>query len=138
MHVVLPLPRVQDNIVMAGTLDISENCCWMPAGWIYDNVLEQIASFIANEDNALANSLLAARTAGGTGYLDLRCCSRRELETIVRGAQNCLDSTRKQGGKAFYDSRFYPGFINQLESLLAMLSDALDDRGRIPNESEQI
>jgi hypothetical protein len=29
---------------MAGTLEVTEELCWMPAGWVFDTVLERMAA----------------------------------------------------------------------------------------------
>jgi len=42
---------------MAGTLEISDDLCWMPAGWVYDNVLERIAFTLKDKDAALASAV---------------------------------------------------------------------------------
>lgn len=57
---------------MAGTLEVTDELCWMPAGWVFDAVLERIARVLHPQDPELAAWLLAARTEAGGGYLDLR------------------------------------------------------------------
>jgi len=51
---------------MAGTLEVREDLCWMPAGWGFDHVLERIAEVLYPQDAALAERLLASRPADGT------------------------------------------------------------------------
>ena len=57
---------------MAGTLEVTDELCWMPAGWVFDAVLEHIAAELHTQDPELAAQLLDARTAANGGYLDLR------------------------------------------------------------------
>ena len=47
---------------MARTLEVTEELCWMPAGWVFDTVLERMAAEIDPQEPALAARLLAART----------------------------------------------------------------------------
>ena len=47
---------------MAGTLEVTEELCWMPAGWVFDTVLEYLAAELYSQEPALAARLLA------TGY----------------------------------------------------------------------
>ena len=39
---------------MAGTLEVTEDLCWMSAGWVFDHVLERIAEMLYPQDAALA------------------------------------------------------------------------------------
>ena len=50
---------------MAGTLEVTEDLCWMPAGWVFDNVLDRIAEVLYPQDTALTELLLAGVTHGG-------------------------------------------------------------------------
>ena len=63
---------------MAGTLEVTEELCWMPAGWVFDTVLERMAAVLHTQEPALAARLRTARTEANGGYLDLR---DMELET---------------------------------------------------------
>ncbi len=47
---------------MAGTLEVTEELCWMPAGWVFDTVLERMAAMLHTQEPALAARLRAART----------------------------------------------------------------------------
>ena len=58
---------------MAGTLEVTEELCWMPAGWVFDTVLERMAAEIHPQEPALAARLLAARA---WHQHSLRDCSR--------------------------------------------------------------
>jgi ribosomal protein S12 methylthiotransferase accessory factor YcaO len=53
----------------AGTLEVIEELCWMPAGWVFDTVLERMAVVLHPQEPALAERLLAARTEANSGYL---------------------------------------------------------------------
>ena len=68
---------------MAGTLEVTDELCWMPAGWVFDTVLERIASELHTQAPELADQLLAACTEAGGGYLDLRHRDRRTLGLLL-------------------------------------------------------
>ena len=61
---------------MAGTLEITETLCWMPAGWIYDNALEGIAEHLGND---LRERPLSSLTEINGGYLDLQTATIDEV-----------------------------------------------------------
>jgi hypothetical protein len=47
---------------MAGTLEVTEELCWMPAGWVFNTVLERMAAVLHPQEPTQAAQLLAART----------------------------------------------------------------------------
>src|SRR2546423_5269671 len=98
---------------MAGTLEISDDLCWMPAGWVYDNVLERIAFTLKDKDAALASLLLQSRIDENGGYCDLReCCANRFL-LLVQAADDAYAQVEREGPTPFHDPSFYPGFLEQ-------------------------
>jgi hypothetical protein len=72
---------------MAGTLEVTEELCWMPAEWVFDTVLERMAAKLHSQKPALAARLLAARTEANGGYLDLRDTDLDTLELLVHAAE---------------------------------------------------
>ena len=45
---------------MAGTLQIRDEATWMPAGWIFDGVLQIVADKLKTEEASLARTLLVS------------------------------------------------------------------------------
>jgi hypothetical protein len=113
---------------MAGTLEITDEYCWMPAGWLFDNVLDRIAAEVESQSSATAEKLHNARTDVSGGYLDLRSAPTPELELITKSAETALMAVEKAGADSFYDPSSYPGFIQQFQSLNQMLRNALNER----------
>ena len=83
---------------MAGTLEVTEELCWMPAGWVFDTVLERMAAELHPQEPALAARLLAARTEANGGYLDLRDVDLETLVLLVHAADRAYG--RIQGERA--------------------------------------
>ncbi len=73
---------------MAGTLEATDDLCWMPAGWVFDAVLERIAQVLHPQDPTLAAWLLAARTEASGGYLDLRDLEGERWTRLCQAAED--------------------------------------------------
>lgn len=115
---------------MSGTIDIRDDKAWMPAGWVFDNVLELAASELQSEDPSLSMNLLEARTDIGSGYLDLRTLNGERFRLLIRAVERVYDYLIKEGRGAFHEPSFYAGFIKHLGELKALLED--DVRARQP------
>lgn len=105
---------------MAGTLELSETLCWMPAGWVYDNTLEGIANHI---DGELKERILASLTDVNGGYLNLRRASVDDLRSLNAALQSFIDKIVSSGPSSMHDPNFFDGFVQrlkELDSLLAM------------------
>ena len=105
---------------MAGTLRINDNAVWMPAGWIYDGVLELIATELANQDRILAEALREARTEA-KGYHDLRTLDNARFLLVLNATERVFARTASQGAQSFNDPSFYPGFIKHFDKLRTLL-----------------
>ena len=106
---------------MAGTLEVTEELCWMPAGWVFDTVLERMAAELHPQDPALAARLLAARTEANSGYLDLRNVDLDSLVLLVHAADRAygrIKGERAQGNAA---PAFSEGLLTQLQQLRDLL-----------------
>jgi hypothetical protein len=112
---------------MAGTLVVSEGLCWMPAGWVFDNVLERMSAALIGNDDALSLKLLCSTTQENGGYLDLRSCGASQISKLIQAADDTYAKAEREGPDSFYDSTFYPGFMNQLQYLIEMLRARLQE-----------
>jgi hypothetical protein len=112
---------------MAGTLVINDKSDWLPAGWVFDNVLEAISAEIRTQDPSLAELLNNSRTTVSQGYLDLRQQPIEIFQRITMGAEQALAKVRLQGSESFADTEFYRGYLTQLECLCRLLH--ADPRG---------
>ena len=106
---------------MAGTLEIADDLCWMPAGWVFDNVLERMSAALIGNDDALSEKLLRSRTQENAGYLDLRSCGASQISILIQAADDSYAKAQNEGPASFYDPKFYPGFMNQFQNLREML-----------------
>src|SRR5436189_2876300 len=102
---------------MSGTLIVRDNAVWMPAGWVFDNVLELVASELQAENSSLSKALLDARTDVRGGYLDLRMLDANQFRSLVRAAGRAYERVIEEGAKAFYDPSFYEGFVKRFDDL---------------------
>ena len=106
---------------MAGTLEVTEELCWMPAGWVFDTVLEYLAAELHSQEPALAARLLGARTEANGGYLDLREVDLKTLVLLIHAAERAyghVNGERAQGNAA---PGFSEGLLTQLQQLRGML-----------------
>jgi hypothetical protein len=109
---------------MAGTLEIRDDLCWMPAGWVFDNLLERAAQ----AEPELKEALLGALTEGGAGYLDMRGWSPTRVRRLKSAVRQVRDEVERGGAGAFANPQFFPGFLRQVDELLDLLTQALGER----------
>lgn len=119
---------------MAGTLEISEDLCWMPAGWVYDNMLERMALVLNGEDAMLANMLLQSRTDDNGGYCDLRMMDGGQLLRLAKAADDVCLQIEAEGASSFHDPSSYPGFVDQLRQLRQMLCKRVGERALLESD----
>lgn len=106
---------------MAGTLEVTDELCWMPAGWVFDTVLERIASELHIQAPELADQLLSARTESGGGYLDLRHRDQRTFGLLLKAADLAYSRIQQEGAESFTTPGFYEGLLQQFEQFRDML-----------------
>ena len=106
---------------MAGTLEVTEALCWMPAGWVFDTVLEHMAAELHSQDPALAARLLAARTEANGGYLDLRDTDPDTLVLLLHAADSAYGRLKGEGAQGRATPAFAEGLLTQLQQLRDML-----------------
>jgi len=106
---------------MAGTLIINARADWLPAGWLFDSVLDGIASRVATARPDLARSLRDARTEGGSGYLDMTDWSATLVAGVLEAAVTHRRRTQSAGARAFHDPSFFPAYLSHLDDLIEKL-----------------
>jgi hypothetical protein len=106
---------------MAGTLEVTEELCWMPAGWVFDTVLEHMAAVLHPQEPALAARLLAARTEANGGYLDLRDIDLATLVLLVHAADRAYGHLKGERTPGDAASAFSEGLLTQLQQLRDLL-----------------
>lgn len=111
---------------MSGTLELSNELCWMPAGWIYDNTLKGIASIVTPE---LRERLLGALTDVNGGYLDLQHAGYQEINELHNGLLRFMSHVIERGPSALNDPSFYDGYITQLRIFEQLLAERLNECG---------
>ena len=106
---------------MAGTLEVTEELCWMPAGWVFDTVLEHMAAELHPQEPALAARLLAAQTEANGGYLDLRDVDLKTLMRLVHAAERAYGRIKRERAQGDAAPAFAEGLLTQLQQLRDML-----------------
>ena len=106
---------------MAGTLEVTEELCWMPAGWVFDTVLEHMAAELHPQEPALAARLLAARTEANGGYLDLRDVDLKTLVRLVHAAESAYSRIKGERAQGDAAPAFSEGLLTQLQQLRDLL-----------------
>jgi hypothetical protein len=109
---------------MAGTLDITNDLCWMPAGWAYDGTLEGIAESVSKQlGDRLRNSL----TTVNGGYLDLRDADDQLVRELLDGLDKVLAKVIAAGPNGMHDPAFYEAYVSKLEQLRVLLSQRMSE-----------
>jgi hypothetical protein len=122
---------------MAGTLEVTEELCWMPAGWVFDNVLDRIAEVLHPQNAALAELLLAARTGANGGYLDLRDVNLETLGLLLETANIAYGCLARACAQEYASQEFYRGLLIQFQELCEMLRTAQQVRtGKRPQQAQ--
>lgn len=106
---------------MSGMLEISEKVAWMPAGWVFDGVVELIAAELKPENPSLAAALLQART-DATGYCDIRTLDTTQFRSLLEAVEHTYVRLLEEKTSAFRRTKFHAGFIKQFQELKALLS----------------
>ena len=106
---------------MAGTLEVTEELCWMPAGWVFDTVLERMAADLHPQEPALAARLLATRTEAYGGYLGLRDVDLETLVLLVHAADKAYGHIQRERAQGDTAPAFSEGLLTQLQQLRDLL-----------------
>jgi len=106
---------------MAGALEVTEELCWMPAGWVFDTVLERMAAVLHTQEPALAARLRAARTEANGGYLDLRDMDLETWALLLHAAESAYSRLTQEGTQGYAAPAFYEGLLTQFHQLRDML-----------------
>jgi hypothetical protein len=119
---------------MAGTLEITQELCWMPAGWVFDRMLERMAAELTAREPDLASSLLAATTEQNGGYLDIRGFDDAAIRKLLKAADHACRAFEREGPAAWQGPEFHAGFMVQIRAL----RDMLKARSREGAHSQQV
>ena len=106
---------------MAGTLEVTEELCWMPAGWVFDTVLEHMAAELHPQEPMLAARLLAARTEANGGYLDLRDMDLETWALLLHAAESAYGRLKGEEAQGCAAPAFAEGLLTQLQQLRDIL-----------------
>jgi hypothetical protein len=110
---------------MSGTLWLNGDVTWMPASWIFDNVLQRVAGELRSVDADLAEELLFAQTEVRYGYADLRRLDAARFPGLVGAAEQAYELLLLAGPETFHTPTAYEDFMRAFSDLKAMLrSDA--------------
>ena len=108
---------------MAGTLIVNEGSIWMPPGWIFDNVLADLAAELQQRLPALAARLLDGRTDRSVGYFEGTSLDQAALRELLQAAERVLDGTLAAGARSFHDPSGFPGYVRHVRDLIALLRE---------------
>lgn len=117
---------------MSGTLVIDENVAWMPAGWVYNGVLEGIAQALDERYAGLRQFLLEAQTEY-RGYCDIQSLTADDFNIVLEAAGRAYLKAAEEGPDGFQDPKWYGPFIKHFGALIEMLR--ADPRARAGHES---
>lgn len=118
---------------MAGMFVVSEEICWISAGWIFMNVVESLAAAVDESDPAnpsLASRLHHELQRVGSGYLDLRMVSSGDLAQLLNATDAMIGDLKRKGDQAFGWPEAFPLYIRECISLRHKLSEGLRERSK--------
>lgn len=95
----------------------------MPPGWIFDNVLSDLAAELQGRVPALAARLLDGRTDRSVGYFDCVPLDPSALRELLHAAERVLDRTLAAGSGSFHDPSAFPGYIRNVRDLISLLRE---------------
>jgi len=100
------------------------------SSWVYNRVLERMASVLEKRDAAFSQLLANSTTDRNGGYLDLRQCSVAQLRTLLAAADEAYAMESADGAAAFALPEFYPGFMARFDELRERLRARIDELDR--------
>jgi hypothetical protein len=106
---------------MSGTFFLPSDHRWSSSGWIYDNVLERMATILVSKNSSVADKVLEARTEVNGGYLDFRETDTETLRLLLHAATEAYEQFKAEGAGSFHMPEFYPCFMGQFDELIAIL-----------------
>jgi len=106
---------------MAGTLIVNEQATWLPPGWIFDDVLGEVALELQSTEPALAARILDARTDRSVGYLDCTSLGPAALRHLLQGTERVLEKRLLAGPDNFHQPSAFTGYVRSLRDLVALL-----------------
>ncbi len=113
---------------MGGVLVLNEDLCWMPASWIFDNVLGWIAERLTEESSELSSLLSNSQVEiTGVGYLDITNASEDAIVQLMRETEAAVKPYEDAGASSFAMPEMYDGFMKHLRQLHSMLVTAADE-----------
>lgn len=78
-------PRAKLPAQDTGLMVVNDQVEWIAPGWVFDLVLEDLATFAVERDTVLAQDLWDARLCEGGGYLDLRIFHSKRFCELLPG-----------------------------------------------------
>jgi hypothetical protein len=125
----------EEQHIVSGTLELSNELCWMPAGWVFDGALERLALALQAERPSMSQALMGATTEGNGGYLDLRSADADELLALLRAAEEAYTRLASEGAASFANPEYIEGFVAQFQTLMEMIRHRLQGIDRKPRDS---
>ncbi|KAA0135389.1 hypothetical protein FYZ48_18950 [Gimesia chilikensis] len=110
---------------MAGTLVLSQDLCWMPAGWIYDAALEHLAVLLNEQDEKLSELFRNSLMEVNGGFLSLEEAPIADLKLIENALGTMIEMVKTAGPDAMFYPKFFDGYVNHLEELGRLLAQRL-------------
>ena len=113
---------------MSGCVAISAKSSWTPAGWIFDNVLEDAADLLQDRDARLAR--LVRDALDGFEYLDVTDWTSMEMSSLLQAVAAARAQRVRRGAVAFAKPEFFPGFVEEVDRFIGLLESDPRSRGR--------
>jgi len=113
---------------MSGCVAISAKSSWTPAGWIFDNTLEDAADLLQDRDARLAR--LVRDALEGFEYLDVSSWTSMEMSSLLQAVVAARAQRVRRGAAAFAKPEFFPGFVEEVDRFIGLLEADPRMRGR--------
>jgi len=119
---------------MSGCIAINASSSWTPAGWIFDNVLEDVADELQGRDAQLAR--LVRDALEGFEYLNVSNWTETQMSTLLQAVVSSRAERLRRGAAAFAKPEFFPGFLEAVDRLIGLLNEDPRTRGRPPGHDQ--
>ncbi len=101
---------------------VSQHSAWMPASWVFDNLLELVAKELQGDDPELADDLLQGRTDVSVGFVDLGELDAKRFQAFQRAVDRAYDREAANGPQGYDSPEYYEGFLERLRDLRKLIA----------------
>jgi hypothetical protein len=101
---------------------------WVAANWAFWSLLRRVGEFLPADD--ILREQIEKVEASKFEYLSLEDATADDLDRFARAVGGLRDDLTSQGPSAFASPEFFPGYLENVDKLLVVLSEGARRRRR--------